>query len=168
MSLTVDREIHFPEDVKTPMLVVTLPQELIPPAPRNVVLSPDYRPMVKYLVQQLPEDSELRNALKHPKEYAFRGLTRTDDPELLTTTINDIQEYGIDRGGPNGDKTWYAIGYYGLEHAIPKNLSRVGFLIISRRDGMYQKRRSWLNGTAVRPPHTFKSLHIGTIQLRLG
>ncbi len=137
----------------------------------NEIITPDYKPLAKFLAAQLPRESALREALEHPRKgYAFRGLQRSNDPQLLKQVIDTIEEFGIDREGPHGNKTWFETSgdiSYAMDLAMPRDSEHTGFLIVSKNEGMYQRRRSWIYGTAVKPGHTFKSLHIGTIAFRV-
>jgi hypothetical protein len=165
-------EAHQEQDSKKEFHLLFVAQKRIPPNRRGrELIFPDYKPFAEFLATLLPEASILRDALLNPKNgYAFRGLRRPNDSPEITQALDTIEEFGVDRGGPNGDRTWFETsGDYSrpLDLALPRDTEHTGFLIISRKEGMYQKWRSWLQGTGLKPGHTFKSLHIGTIALRM-
>lgn len=156
-----------------PWYEVTIPTDRIPSDRRGrELIIPNYKPLVEFITGQLPPDSEVTHALLHPRDYAFRGLRRpTSRPELLEQVRSTVAEHGLDRGGPNGERTWFEKGSYIIPFIMSLKADRpidsVSYLIVSRREGMRQKYRSWVNGTGLKPGYTFKDLHVGTIEMRV-
>lgn len=156
-----------------PWYEVTIPLDRIPSNRRGrELVIPNYKPLVKFITEQLPSDSEIAHALLHPKNYAFRGLRRPlSRPDLLKQVRQTITQHGLDRGGPNGERTWFEKGSYITPFILSLStdwpIDFRNYLIVSRREGMKQKYRSWINGTGLKPGYTFKDLHVGTVEMQV-
>lgn len=130
-------------------------------------LNPDLSRAIDFITNKVPVE-ELKIALKKPKGFAFRGLIRTIGSKEYDETIHSIEEQGVDRGGPNREKTWFDDEPdFPFQKAIPHDQQKVGLLIISKSEGMINM---WgedypTEGVKLKEGHSFKDLHVGTIQI---
>lgn len=129
-------------------------------------MNPDFTRAVAFISDKI-STGELRLALEKPTSFAFRGLTRVLGSKEYEATIHSIEEYGVDRGGPNTDKTWFGDELdLPLRFAIPRRQQQVGLLIVSRAEGMIIWGDDFSKeGVRLKEGYSFKDLHVGTIQI---
>lgn len=130
-------------------------------------MNPDFTRVVNFISNRIGAEEELRLALERPAGFAFRGFTRVVGSEAYESTIRSIEEHGVDRGGPNGNKTWFNEGEIDLSlmFAIPQQKRKVGFLIIFKAEGMTWGDDFSTEGVRLKEGYSFKSLHVGTVQI---
>lgn len=127
----------------------------------------DLSKTIRFVSNNIPNE-ELKLALEKPAEFAFRGLVRVIGSKEYEATIRSIEEQGVDRGGPNREKTWFDDKPdFPFKMAIPRHSQKVGLVIISKSKGMANMRgENYLTeGVKLKEGYSFKDLHVGTIQI---
>ena len=162
---------------KRPFVFVNVPRSIIP---EYDWLDKYYRldPVVRYIAEQVGTETILGNTLIHPASlhFAFRGIQRKRIPDeqlvrylqesTYRSAIENIELHGVERN-PDGNKFHFVPSdpRLAIAYSLPREETEVGLLIISREEGLLidnvSQRARPCNG------NTFKTLHVGTIQLQL-